>query len=191
MRDEFARRGFPWPRLTSQDLTDIVVFLSNHPSGRRSDATFDVGSGTGGEALFKEKGCEKCHQGLKLRGKTVNDIAVAMWNHAPRMTDSAGTFKSGEMSTLLSFVWADQFFASSGSSARGRRVFREKSCAACHEGGQAPRLAGNFNAVRLTSALWTHGPTMLDRMKQRGIEWPRFNGRDLEDLIAYLNKVDK
>lgn len=196
MRDEFARRGFPWPRLTSQELTDILVFLTNHPSVRRSDATFDISTSTGGEALFKEKGCFKCHQGSlalppRLRGKTVNDLAVAMWNHAPRMTDSAGAFEPGEMNTLLSYLWADQFFASNGNSARGRRVFRQKSCAGCHEGGQAKRLTGNFNTVRLTSALWSHGPTMLERMKQQGIDWPRLNGQEMEDLIAYMNIVDK
>ena len=121
----------------------------------------------------------------------MNDIAVAMWNHAPRMTDSAGAFKPGEMSTLVSYIWAEQFFASSGDTARGRKVFREKSCAGCHEGGQAKRLAGSFSAVRLTSALWSHGPTMLERLMQQSMPWPRFNGRDMEDLIAYLNKVDK
>ena len=196
MREEFARRGFAWPRLTSQELTDMLVFLSNHPSVPRSDATFDVSSGTGGEALFKEKGCANCHQGSlalppRLRGKTVNEIAVAMWNHAPLMRDSAAIFSRGEMSTLLSYLWSDQFFTTTGDSRRGRRVFREKSCAGCHEGGQAKPLAGNFNAVRLTSALWSHGPTMLERMKQQGIAWPRFDRREMEDLIAYLGIVDK
>lgn len=174
MRDEFARRGFPWPRLTSQELTDILVFLTNHPSVRRFDASFDVSSDIDGEALFKEKGCLKCHQGSlalppRLRGKTVNDIAVAMWNHAPLMTDSAGAFSSGEMSTLLTYLWSGQFFASSGDSRRGSRVFRDKSCAACHVGGQAKRLTGDFDPLRLTSALWRHGPTMLERMKRQGI----------------------
>ena len=196
MREQFAQRGFPWPRLTSQELTDILVFLTRHPSVRRSDATFEVSSNAGGEALFKDKGCLQCHQGElalppRLHGKTINDIAVAMWNHAPLMTDVAGSFRAGEMSSLLSYLWADQFFAGSGSSARGRRVFRQKSCAGCHEGGQAARLSGDFNALRLTSALWSHGPTMLERMKQQGIDWPRFNGREMDDVIAYLKIVDK
>jgi hypothetical protein len=114
-----------------------------------------------------------------------------MWNHAPLMTDSAGAFSPGEMNTLLSYLWSEQFFATSGDSRRGRKVFRDKSCARCHEAEQAKRLAGTFNVVRLTSALWNHGPTMLERMKQQGIDWPRFNGREMEDVIAYLNIVDK
>jgi mono/diheme cytochrome c family protein len=192
MREEFAKRGFSWPVLTSQELTDIFVFLRNHPAVPRSSATFEISSQTGGETVLKEKGCLQCHQGAlalapRVRGKTIMDIAVAMWNHAPRMTDSAGAFSPGEMNTLLSHLWADQFFGSAGDAGNGRKVFQEKSCAACHEGESAVRLTGRFNTPRMTAALWNHGPTMLEQMTRKGIGWPRFNERDMADLVAYLN----
>ncbi len=104
------------------------------------------------------------------------------------MTDKAGTFRSGEMGTLLSYIWARQFFENSGDTARGEKVFREKSCAACHQ-GQAPRLAGEFTTMRMSSALWNHGPAMLQQMSSRGIPWPRFNDRDMADLVSYLNST--
>lgn len=91
----------------------------------------------------------------------------------PDRTQNSTKLSPGEMSTLVSYLWADQFFASSGVSARGRKVFRQKSCAGCHEGGQAKRLAGSFSAVRLTSALWSHGPTMLERLTQQSTSWPQ------------------
>jgi cytochrome c551/c552 len=192
MREEFAKRGFSWPELTSQELTDIFVFLRNHPATRGSGASFEISSQTGGEAVLKEKGCLQCHQGAlalapRLRGKTIIDIAVAMWNHAPRMTDSAGKFMPGEMNTLLSHLWADQFFGAAGEAGHGRKVFREKSCSVCHEGQNSVRLTGRFNTPRMTAALWNHGPTMLEQMSRKGIEWPRFNERDMADLVAYLN----
>jgi mono/diheme cytochrome c family protein len=194
MRDEFARRGFSWPELTSQELTDILIYLRNYPSVPRPDTSFETSSGIGGESLLKEKSCLECHQGNlnlapRLRGKTIDDIAVAMWNHAPKMTNSAGTFAPGEMTTLLSYLWADQFFSAVGDAARGKRVFREKSCAACHEGGQAVRLSGKFSTTRMTAALWNHGPAMLERMKSQGISWPRFNEREMADLVAYLSSL--
>jgi cytochrome c551/c552 len=192
MRDEFARRGFSWPELTSQELTDILIYLRNYPSVPLPDTSFETSSGAGGESLLKSKGCLECHQGnltltSRLRGKTINDIAVAMWNHASGMTNSAGTFAPGEMNTLLSYLWADQFFSAVGDSARGKKVFREKSCAGCHEGGQARGLTREFNVVRMTSVLWSHGPAMLEQMNRQGIQWPRFNERDMTALIAYLN----
>jgi mono/diheme cytochrome c family protein len=194
MREEFSRRGFHWPELTPQELTDIFVYLRNLPSTRGVQARFEVTAGQGGEELLKEKGCLHCHRGslalpTRLRGKTITDIAVAMWNHAPKMTDTAGTFKAGEMNTLLSYMWAKQFFESQGDSKRGKRVFVDKSCAGCHEGGKAPRLTGEFNPMRMTSALWNHGPAMLQQMNKQGIAWPRFNSRDMADLVAFLNSA--
>ena len=194
MRDEFVRRGFSWPELISQELTDIFVYLRNHPSISRRDASFDMSSGAGGETLLKEKGCLECHRGAltlppRLRGKSINDVAVAMWNHAPRMTDSAGTFTPGEMNTLLSYLWANQLFESRGDPVRGNKVFHEKSCAGCHEDGEAPRLTGEFSAIRMTSALWNHGPAMLERMNRQGVKWQRFNEREMTDLVAYLDSV--
>jgi len=40
------------------------------------------------------------------------------------------------------------------------------------------------------SVLWEHGPAMLDRMRERHISWPRFNTREMSDLIAYLEVRD-
>jgi hypothetical protein len=39
----------------------------------------------------------------------------------------------------------------------------------------------------MVSALWRHGPRMLEQMKQKGVAWPRFQTKEMSDLIAYLN----
>jgi hypothetical protein len=39
----------------------------------------------------------------------------------------------------------------------------------------------------MVSALWHHGPGMLDQMKAKGIPWPHFDGPEMANLIAYLN----
>ena len=36
----------------------------------------------------------------------------------------------------------------------------------------------------MVSALWRHGPAMLEQMKEQGTPWPRFDGREMADLIA-------
>jgi mono/diheme cytochrome c family protein len=98
-------------------------------------------------------------------------------------------FTPGEMNTLLSYLWADQLFGTTGDAARGKTVFREKSCAACHEAGRAVRIAGKFSTPRMTAVLWNHGPVMLEQMKRQAIPWPRFSEKDMVDLVAHLNSL--
>ena len=97
-------------------------------------------------------------------------------------------FAPDEMRELLGYIWAQQFFEDSGVASNGRRVFAAKRCASCHEGAaKAPKLAGNFNGTTMVSALWRHGPAMLEQMKKDGVRWPRFEGSQMADLIAFLN----
>ena len=44
-----------------------------------------------------------------------------------------------------------------------------------------------FSALTLTSALWQHGPAMMESMKTRKITWPEFHGAEMTNLIAFLN----
>jgi hypothetical protein len=44
-----------------------------------------------------------------------------------------------------------------------------------------------YSPIILTSAAWQHGSSMKQAMKQQGIDWPEFKGREMADLIAYLN----
>ncbi len=194
MRPEFARRKLSWPELTSQDLTDLLVYVRNLPSTREKPARVEITAGTNGEALFMSKGCAACHTGgntlgPKLKGMTLGDIAVAMWNHEPKMPPNAPQLSTDEMRDLVSYVWAGQFFEDSGNAAAGAKVFSSKHCASCHEGsGTAPKLAGKtFTGAAMVSALWHHGPRMLDEMKTKGGAWPRFDDNDMANLLAYLN----
>lgn len=91
MRDAMARRHIPWPRLTSQELTDLLVYIQNLPETRGKSRTFALtADATGGEHLFQERGCAACHHGnldlqLRVSSGAVTDFAVAMWNHSPQM----------------------------------------------------------------------------------------------------------
>ncbi len=39
----------------------------------------------------------------------------------------------------------------------------------------------------MVTALWSHGPQVLEPMKARGIAWPRFEAVQMSNLIAFLN----
>jgi mono/diheme cytochrome c family protein len=198
MRPEFAQRKIAWPELTSQDFRDILVYVRGLPGTLHQPDLLLLSSGENGQALFDSKGCAVCHSGKlalgpRLRGQTLTDIAVDMWNHAPRMAKAAATLDLEEMRDLTSYLWAQQFFVASGNPAAGKRVFAAKRCADCHEDASsgAPKLPGARPALltgpAMVSVLWHHGPQMMEQMKGKGIPWPRFDGADMANLIAYLD----
>ncbi len=195
MRQEFAAKKLDWPGLTTHDLTDILVYVRNLPSTSNESTHVRITSGADGQALFQSKGCIGCHKGKlelppRLKGRTLNDIAVDMWNHEPKMTPKPAQLSSDEMRELISYLWAGQFFRDEGNASSGERLFKSKHCAACHQDASsgAPRLeAKSFTAAAMVSALWHHGPGMLDLMKTRNIAWPRFEGHQMSDLLAFLN----
>ena len=135
--------------------------------------------------IFQSKGCIKCHTGKlalndSLHSLTLTDIAVDMWNHAPRMIQPPPLLTQGEMRQLLSYLWMRQFVYPAASAVRGKPVFKQKHCSDCRAAGShgAPPLPGQarkYSEVTIISALWRHGPQMLTRMRQAHIAWPRFN----------------
>jgi len=198
MKDQFAKLNLEWQQLESQEIADIFVYARNLPGSRRQKTTFALGAGDRGARIFEEKGCAGCHKGelsleTRLKEKTVAEIAAAMWNHVPQMSPgTAQQFEAGEMGQLLNYLWARQYFAGSGDAGRGHKVFVAKGCASCHgdPSSGAPdlsKLKSNFTSISMVSALWRHGPAMLDRMKQKNMAWPRFEGREMSNVIAYLN----
>ena len=201
MREEFSKRHLKWAELTSQNLTDLLVYLRNLPQTRNAVSRVEITAGAEGEVLFKSKGCERCHTGNlaltgRLKGKTLTDIAAAMWNHEPRMAASPPQLSVAEMREVTSYLWAAQFFEDAGDPGAGRRVFTAKHGAACHEDSAsgAPKLAGRaFSGVAMVSALWHHGPQMLDRMKAKNISWPRFEGTaDVQpDCVPQLRRRER
>lgn len=97
-----------------------------------------------------------------------------------------------EMRDLVSYLWAGEFFRDSGSPSVGERLFTSKHCASCHNDASsgARVLTGtgqSFTGATMVSALWHHGPHMLDQMKGKGIAWPQFDAQEVSDVIAYLN----
>ena len=186
-----------WPQLSGQDLADLLVYLRNLSSTREKRGVFETSVGTKGEAIFKSKGCFGCHAAYssladQITGRTLTEIAAAMWNHGSSMPAAPEPFAAGEMRELLSYLWARQFFENAGDAGRGKRVFAAKHCATCHNDASsgAPKLAGgqrSFTGATMVSTLWHHGPRMLEQMNDRRIQWPRFGWREMSNLIAYLN----
>jgi len=115
-----------------------------------------------------------------------------MWNHAPLMGQAPPKLEGSEMRQIVSYLWTRQVLESGGNPTDGKKVFAARRCAVCHNdpSSGAPDLSsrkGSFSAVSMIATLWRHGPRMLEQMKAKDIEWPRFSARQMSDLIAYLN----
>ncbi len=167
-----------------------------------------------GSRVFGAKGCVKCHaisgSGGKIgpdlgripRPRTFYDLATAMWNHAPRMAERMAQLgiarpqlDARETGDLIAFLFTLDYFDSRGNEDVGRRLFNEKRCVVCHQVGGAGGVVGpNLDGLKqwgspiyLATAMWNHGPQMVEVMKAKGISRPTFKDSDLRDLIAYIN----
>jgi len=198
MHNAMAARGIPWPRVTSQELSDMLVYLQNLPQTRNSQMILLLPApGQDGETLFREKGCAECHKGAlalenRLGDSTLTDVAAAMWNHAPQMRQPPPELTVTEWRQLISYVWAKQFFSVRGNAVRGAKIFDSKKCAVCHNdpSSGAPRLtkpAEPYSAITMVSVLWRHGPAMFKMMQEKHMAWPQVTPSEAANVIAYLN----
>jgi cytochrome c2 len=171
---------------------------------------------TAGARLFVEKGCVRCHAlgsdearvgpdlgRIHFRG-SIMDLAGAFWNHSPVMREKMQDLKiqpprlnSREMTDLLAFLTAYRYYLTEvgqpGNPAAGKAVYTAKGCARCHAsdawdkpGPDLARYRGRFSAIFVAQAMWNHGPEMASVMRGAGVPWPSFEGREMGDLLAYL-----
>jgi mono/diheme cytochrome c family protein len=166
-----------------------------------------------GSRVFGSKGCARCHAvkgvgggigpdlGRIARPRSFYDLAAAMWNHLPRMSDRMRqlgiprpALDRTEAGDLIAFLFTLDYFDTPGDAAAGQRLFAAKRCIVCHQvGGVGGVLGPNLDLlgqygspIFVAAAMWNHGPAMSEAMRARGIARPAFEGSELRDLIAYL-----
>ncbi|MGE5304170.1 MAG: c-type cytochrome [Alphaproteobacteria bacterium] len=169
-----------------------------------------------GSRVFGSKGCSNCHSINGVGGKvgpdlarvrenrSFNDLAAAMWNHIPQMTEEAKkrgvTFPSlsaSEAGDLIAFLFSENYFADGGNAESGKKLFTAKNCILCHQiggvgGVLGPSLDGvaqSLSAIDIAAAMWNHGPEMAETMAKQGIHRPTLGASELRDLIAYFKSV--
>jgi len=196
MSSAAAGKNYKWPTVSPDELTDLLVYVQNLPANRGTTSQFVLPAGTRGKELLTSKGCVGCHTGAmaledKLAGRTLTDVASAMWNHAPKMREKAQELTSDEMREILAYSWGAQFFNSKGNAAKGGKLFSSQ-CGACHgvAGSGAPDLSakkGSFSTVTVVSGLWSHGPRMLKEMEAKKKKWPNLSADDISNLVAFID----
>ena len=209
MLGKMEASGIDWPTFSEQEMVDLLLYLRTSMGRRQPMNEFTLSDPSSGKAVFEDRGCADCHTlGSGDSGKvnlsaaardarTMSSLAAAMWNHIPQMygksaegTGHLDTLTPDQVSSLASFFYFEGTFSEIGNPAKGQRVFKKKGCDTCHASGALmlpPPGDERFNAPTMMSAVWTHGPSMLGEMKDRGIDWPEFSEKEMENLIAFLN----
>jgi mono/diheme cytochrome c family protein len=211
-----AEKNVPWPTFQNQEMLDLLTFLQKESSGRRQEAGLLPATPSNGKSLFIEKGCSSCHSVGGEGGREGPDLgpqrevppslvqfAGLMWNHSPQMLAqmekkgiSRPQFAEREMADLIAYLYLVHYLEPVGRVDLGTEVFHEKQCSNCHGadghgGREGPNLARRqpYYASQLAYTIWSHGPQMYRRMREKNIPWPSLNENELEDLVAFLSSL--
>lgn len=207
-------RGFDWPAFTEQDLANIISYiyyvkLFDEPGDatlgerwfleKRCSACHSVG-GSGG------------HVGPPLDGYARYNapilLAQAMWNHGPAMRARQSAervpppvFLGREIADIQEYIRERSnlrerrlVLLQPPNPDNGARLYVSKRCARCHGSdgrgsSAAPSLRSAVRRLRVSEIagkLWNHSANMAAAMQAQGLPFPRFDGNEMADVIAYL-----
>ncbi len=195
----------------------LLVSGSDLPRVFAQDRYLIPGDARKGWRVFNEKGCIQCHS-MGEKGKMIAPdlskttsvqlsaagLAAEMWNHAPgmweKMTAKWVEFKQlndTEMADLFAFLYFIRYLDEPGNPVRGKEVLRARKCTECHGVGEkrgkaGPDLAGwaEFtNPILWVQMMWNHALKMKREMEKVKIPWPRLEGNDIVDIIAYIRSL--
>ncbi len=215
MKEAMEEKGIRWPEFKEDEVVDLLAYIRESNPESEERIYLPPADPKAGKGLFVDKGCSKCHAIYGEGGKggpdlgkredmprRLTQLAGLMWNHSPRMLDEMKKekmeypqFSSSEMADLIAYLYSVRYFDEPGDAGAGGKVFKEKSCAMCHsnagekEGARdLTKWRGSVSPIMMSGIMWNHGPEMLKMMKEKGIPWPEFKGKEMVDLIEYLNR---
>ncbi len=207
---EMDATGVEWPTISEQEMVDLLLYLRTSVGRREPANDLTLADPSSGKVVFEGSGCADCHTlGEAASGKvdlaktardarTMSGLAAAMWNHIPEMYARSAkeerdldSLTPDQVASLASYFYSKGSFSEAGNPDKGEGVFKEKGCNTCHGPQQRPLPppgGERINEPAMMSAVWTHGPSMLREMNDRGMRWPEFSEREMENLIAFLNE---
>lgn len=177
--------------------------------------SFLSGNPIQGGQLFSSLGCATCHSlhgigptiGPDL-GKTPSTswnpvrIVAEMWNHSPQMWEKMQEAQLGlprvsetDMLDLLAYLYLIRYTDEPGNLEKGHVAFIAKHCVDCHSlsgasGSVGPDLSllGGDTPIAWAQRMWNHRGTMQATMAQENIAWPTFQGREMVDLLTFIQE---
>jgi cytochrome c551/c552 len=206
MEREMKKRGLPWVEFKGNEMVDLIAYIRSL-STRAEKIYLSPGNPQSGKKLFAQKGCIECHlpQGeldfskKKDFPRTLAQLAGMMWNHSPKMwkgIEEKGmerpTLSSQEMADLVAYLFSTRYFDEPGDPQKGKTVFIKKQCNLCHAKSTKMQnlsaLKGQISPIFMAQTMWNHGQEMLEKMRKAKVSWSKIEGREMADLMEYLNR---
>ncbi len=102
------------------------------------------------------------------------------------------TLSPQEMADLVAYLFSTQYFDEPGIPEEGKKVFNQKQCNLCHSKSakmlNLSGLKGQISPIFIAQTMWNHGPEMLEKMRKAKVPWRKIDGKDMADLMEYLNQ---
>ena len=206
MGQEMKKKGIPQAEFRGNEMVDLISYIRT-VNPKADKIYLFPGDPQKGETLFRQKGCVRCHApktSLDLSRRkdfprTLAQLAGMMWNHSFEMwkgVEERGmprpSLSSQDMADVISYLFSTRYFDEPGDASRGRAVFVKKQCNLCHDRrGKGPDLSGlksQISPILMAQTMWNHGPQMLERMRQAKLPWQKIDGKEMVDLMEFLNR---
>ena len=206
MEKEMRKIGLSWVEFKGSEMVDLIAYIrSLNPNAEK--VYLSPGDPRSGERLFGGKGCIQCHsRGSQMDlakrkdfPRTLVQLAGMMWNHSPKMwreMEKKGmerpALTAQEMADLVAYLFSTRYFDEPGDPERGKSIFVKKQCNLCH-GKEKNKidlsgLKGRISPILMAMTMWNHGPQMLEKMRKAKVPWQRIDGKEMVDLMEYLNR---
>jgi len=212
MIETVRSRGYDWPTFTEDELADVISYIYYV---KLFDAPGDAESGERWFREKRCVDCHSVGTSddriaLDDYAPYIAPISLAqgMWNHGPGMQAelegmgiSVPIFVAREVADIQAYI-------RKASSLRdrnvellqppdpnmGRQLFAAKRCTACHGaagegttfGPELRTATQQLTVSEIAGRLWNHSALMLQAMRTRGVGFPRFEGSEMANLIAFL-----
>jgi cytochrome c551/c552 len=206
MEKQMKRMGLPTMEFKENEMVELIAYIRSLNPGLEK-VYLSPGDPKSGEKLFGQKGCIQCH----ARGKqydlakkkefprTLAQLAGVMWNHSQEMRKGMEEKGIGfphlstqEMADLVAYLFSTRYFDEPGNAEMGKAVFIKKQCNLCHAKGvkeqDLSRLKGQISPILMAQAMWNHGQAMLEKMRNARVPWQKMDGKEMGDLMEYLNR---
>jgi cytochrome c len=206
MEQEMRKKGLLRVEFKGNEMVDLIAHIRSI-SSKGEKMYLSPGDPQSGDKLFSQKGCVQCHfpkGDLDLSRKkdfprTLAQLAGAMWNHSYEMwrkMEEKGIKRLAlppqEMADIIAYLFSTRYFDEPGDAERGKAAFIKKQCSLCHgKGAKGPNLSslkGQISPILMAQTMWNHGPVMLEQMRKAKVSWQKMDGKEMVDLMEYLNQ---
>lgn len=170
-----------------------------------------AGDADRGRVRFRSLGCIGCHSVDGVGGGYAADLAkriarettpagmaAQFWNRGPFMWRMVRTRRIvlpepevQDLADLYAYFYSARYFDRPPEAARGRQVFFERQCSACHTSGASAAPAPEQfppspDAIALLERMWTAATAMHEACSRKRVRWPELTSQQAADLAAWV-----